>query len=267
MESGQELEEPCKRHLGEAGHARLTHFFVYFFGPITHIARGLPCCTEDVCNPSDCPTYFVCTPCTSGQIQASYKLSAASGFGTPCAWRQTATKHGRSKNFRGGIFFSQKLLLILLSSSSSLLSWLLWYGSRPLSVDTTLGSLVCVVLASCWPGWAQFCRCPGPGHSCSLDVPPLAWGVRDRTQQCPCGDGALHRHWASPYLVAEKPATAPCWQLVLASGITFTEKIEGKAIAKYIVPVTVTEMALGLARLQSSCYGAPPVLQLMLLLL
>lgn len=170
-----------------------------------------------------------------------------------------------------GFFFFQKLLLILLSSlsssSSSLLSWLLWYGSRPLGVDTTLGSLFCVVLASCWPGWAQFCRCPGPGHSCSLDVAPLAWGVRDRTQQCPCGDGALHRHWASPYLVAEKPATAPCWQFVLASGITFTEKIEGKAIAKYIVPVTVTEMTLGLARLQSSCYGAPPVLQLMLLLL
>lgn len=66
-----------------------------------------------------------------------------------------------------GFFFSQKLLLILLSSSSSLLSWLLWYGSRPLGVDTTLGSLFCVVLASCWPGWAQFCRCtqlqPGCG--------------------------------------------------------------------------------------------------------
>lgn len=108
MDLGQELEEPCKRHLGEAGLARLTHFFVYFFGPITHIARGLPCCTEDVCNSSDCPTFFVCTPCTLGQIQAaqaSYKLSAASGFGTPCAWRQTAMKHEPSKNFRGGIFF------------------------------------------------------------------------------------------------------------------------------------------------------------------
>lgn len=97
--------------------------------------------------------------------------------------------------------------------------------------------------------------------------PPWPGGVRDMTQRCPCRVGALHRHWASPYLVAEKPATAPCWQLVFASGITFTEKIEGKAIAKYIVPVTVTEMTLGLARLQSSCYGVPPVPQLMLLLL
>lgn len=267
MESGQELEEPCKRHLGEAGHARLTHFFVYFFGPITHVARGLPCCTEDVCNPSDCPTYFVCTPCTSGQIQASYKLSAASGFGTPCAWRQTATKHGQSKNFRGGIFFFPKAVADIIIIIFIIVIMVIVVWEQTPRCGHHLGFTVLCGLGQLLAWVGTVLSVPRSGTQLQPGCAPLAWGLRDRTQQCPCGDGALHRHWASPYLVAEKPATAPCWQLVLASGITFTEKIEGKAIAKYIVPVTVTEMTLGLARLQSSCYGAPPVLQLMLLLL
>lgn len=62
----------------------------------------------------------------------------------------------------------------------------------------------------------------------------------------------------APYLMAEKPAAEPCRQRVPARGIIFPLKKKKKkrqenSIAKYIVPVTVTEMTLGLARLQSSC--------------
>ena len=58
----------------------------------------------------------------------------------------------------------------------------------------------------------------------------------------------------APYLMAEKPAAEPCWQHVPARGIIFAlKKRQKNSIAKYIVPVTVTEMTLGLARLQSSC--------------
>lgn len=184
-------------------------------------------------------------------------------------------KHGRSKNPRGGIFFSQKLLLILLSSSSlsssssSLSSWLLWYGSRPLGVDTTLGSVVCVVLGSQLQAWlVTILSVPGPRAQLQPGCAPhVLRGERQDTAVALWGRSlaqALGELLSGGRETCHSAmlAACPCQQHYIRF-----EKIEGKAIAKYIVPVTVIEMTLGLARLQSSCYGAPPVLQLMLLLL
>lgn len=71
-------------------------------------------------------------------------------------------------------------------------------------------------------------------------------------------------HAKAPHLVAGNRAAEPCWQRAPARGIIFAlKKRPRNSIAKDIVPVTVTEMTLGLARLQSSCEVAPAALQLM----
>jgi len=111
--------------------------------------------------------------------------------------------------------------------------------------------------------------CPGLGKL----VPSPRQGVRgdgDRSQQPPgkwlpqsggrASPGTARAvvwmvyYAKAPYPVAKKPAAEPCWQCAPARGIIVTlKKRQKNSIAKYIVPVTVTEVTLGLARLQSSC--------------
>lgn len=60
------------------------------------------------------------------------------------------------------------------------------------------------------------------------------------------------------YLVADKSVVETCWQHVPARGIIFAwNKRQQTSMGKDIVLVTLTEMTLGPARLQSSCEAAP----------
>lgn len=96
----------------------------------------------------------------------------------------------------------------------------------------------------------------------SQDVATPVWRMSEPWHRSGSdGDGASRQSTSSG---GRGPGGRACWQRAPARGIIFAlKKRQRNSIAKDIVPVTVTEMTLGLARLQSSCEVAPAVLQLM----